>query len=479
MLSWAMDTTPRRTGSWRIVAAVGTRPEVIKLAPVIRALRAHPAFEVRLCAVAQQAAMLDDTLRDWRLVPDYTIPISGRDRGPAAILGEMLPALAYLIRGEQPDLLLVQGDTTTNLAVGLAGFYEKIPVAHVEAGLRSGDMARPFPEEMHRVVTDRLAWVHYAPTERARQNLLAEGCSSSSIVVVGNTVVDAMYSMLGRSRRTELMPGQRPRTILVTAHRRESFGDGMESICRAVKDIVYSRSYVHVDYILHTNPAARGPAIEILADCPRVRLREPMPYPRFLRLMKESDVILSDSGGVQEEAPYLGRPVVVTRDVTERPEAAELGRSLLVGAHREAIVGTVLRLLDDEITYRAMARPATPFGDGHSAERIRDDLLVRFARRPDFDTVPTVRETPDAVGAARLGEDANGSGNEERLRQPGADLAPERPGRSGGRRGAVVDEPGPRRLRVSRDSRAAAQPSVPGAGLGSGDPQPNRRSSRA
>jgi UDP-N-acetylglucosamine 2-epimerase len=381
-----------------VLAAVGTRPEVIKLAPVVKSLREHPSFEVSLCAVAQQTALLDDTLRDWRLVPDRVIPIQVREMGACAILGEMLPALAAVIREEQPDLLMVQGDTTTNIGVGLAGFYEHVPVAHVEAGLRSGDMARPFPEEMHRVLTDRLAWVHYAPTVLARSNLIDEGCDPSSVVVVGNTVVDAMYSILGDVRQTRRDRPRRVKTILVTAHRRESFGDGMVSICNAVRDLVQLRSDIQVIYILHPNPAARGPAMEILGGCPRVQLREPQPYPRFLQLMDASDVIVSDSGGVQEEAPYLGRPVVVTRDVTERPEAAELGRSLLVGAHREAIVGTVLRLLDDAVTYNAMARPAMPFGDGHSALRIRNDLLSRLSRPPVFELPRRRVETRDAVG---------------------------------------------------------------------------------
>lgn len=399
---WSSDTAPKHSRRWHIMAVVGTRPEVIKLAPVIRALRAHPAFTVTLCAVAQQAAMLEDSLRYWDLVPEVLIPVGSREKGACSILGGMLPALSDVIRQHEPDLLMVQGDTTTNIGVGLAGFYEHTPVAHVEAGLRSGDMSRPFPEEMHRVVTDRLAWVHYAPTERSRQNLMAEGCSRESIAVVGNTVVDAMYSILGASLRSDHRQGDRTRRILVTAHRRESFGDGMVSICRAIRDIVSLRSDVQVSYILHPNPAARGPATEILSGCDSVRLIEPLPYPQFLRLMSESDIIVSDSGGVQEEAPYLGRPVVVTRDVTERPEAAELGRSLLVGAHREAIVGTVLRLLDDEVTYRAMARPATPFGDGHSAERIRDDLLARFARQPSFEQVSKVREARNAVIGGEL-----------------------------------------------------------------------------
>jgi UDP-N-acetylglucosamine 2-epimerase (non-hydrolysing) len=405
VVTWAAGAAPKTRGRWRVLVAVGTRPEVIKLAPVIRALKTDSGFDVRVCAVAQQAEMLNDCLRDWRLVPDFTIPISVRERGATSILGEMLPALSAILRQEQPDVLLVQGDTTTNLAAGLAGFYEHIRVAHVEAGLRSGDMERPFPEEMHRVLTDRLAWVHYAPTERARINLLEDGCAPDSIVVVGNTVVDAMYSILGTPYKPNDDAVSRTRTILVTAHRRESFGEGMVSICRAVKDIVSLRSDVAVSYILHPNPAARGPALEILGDNPRVRLVEPLPYPWFLRLMSEVDVIVSDSGGVQEEAPYLGKPVVVTRDVTERPEAAEMGRSLLVGAHREAIVGTVMRLLDDPVTYKAMARPAAPFGDGHSSERIRDDLVARFTRRRAEPKRPTrTRQTlRHAADADRVG----------------------------------------------------------------------------
>ncbi len=394
MALWRTSYALGRTRRSRVLVAVGTRPEVIKLAPVIRALQAQPWFEVRLCSVAQQAGLLDETLRDWSLVPDCIIPIQVRDRGTSGILGEMLPALATVIRQERPDLLMVQGDTTTNLAVALAGFYEKVPIAHVEAGLRSRDMERPFPEEMHRVVADRLAWVHYAPTERSRRNLLDEGCPDKDIVVVGNTVVDAMYSILGDfGRPSRRNPGSL-RMILVTAHRRESFGHGMISICQAIRDIVQTRADVRVVYILHPNPSARGPAIEILEGQPRVQLLEPQPYPEFLRLMKFSDLIVSDSGGVQEEAPYLGRPVIVTRDVTERPEASEMGRSLLVGAHREAIVGTVLRLLDDPVTYNAMARPAMPFGDGRAAQRISADLRSRLARPTVMDLMS---QTPSAV----------------------------------------------------------------------------------
>jgi UDP-N-acetylglucosamine 2-epimerase (non-hydrolysing) len=369
------------------------------MAPVVRALRAHPSFDVRLCAVAQQSTLLDDSLREWGLVPDRVIPITTRDRGACGILGEMLPALSAVIRQEEPDLLMVQGDTTTNLGVGLAGFYEHTPVAHVEAGLRSGDLDRPFPEEMHRVVTDKLAWVHYAPTERSVHNLLEEGCDERTVVLVGNTVVDAMYSILGDQRRGHRMRDGRMRTVLVTAHRRESFGEGMIAICSAVRDLTQFRSDIRVIYILHPNPAARGPAIEILGHCPRVELLEPQPYSSFLRLMNEAEIIVSDSGGVQEEAPYLGRPVVVTRDVTERPEAAEMGLSLLVGAHREAIVGTVLRLLDDPLTYNAMARAASPFGDGRASIRIRNDLLFRLSNQPAFDEIRKPIGERETVGA--------------------------------------------------------------------------------
>lgn len=362
-----------------VLIVVGTRPEVIKLAPVVESLRAHGLCTVTLCAVTQHTNLLGETLRDWRLVPDVEIRLTRHKEGPSAILAEMMPAMGRVIRDHRPAVLVVQGDTITGMGAALAAGYEQVPVAHVEAGLRTGDLMQPFPEEMQRIVIDRISAVRYAPTEQARANLLAEGCEHDSVVVVGNTVVDALRLILARPHTSGLWERSALRRVLVTAHRRENFGEGVASICDAVIRLAETRTDVDVVYVLHPNPNARDPAVSALSGRPRVRLVEPLGYPEFVQSMAAADVIITDSGGIQEEGPYLGTPVLVTREVTERPEVADQGRTTLVGTDPAVIVETVGRVLDGVATGGVFTEGvAGPYGDGRASERIRTDLFARL-----------------------------------------------------------------------------------------------------
>jgi UDP-N-acetylglucosamine 2-epimerase (non-hydrolysing) len=282
------------------------------------------------------------------------------------------------MRTGRPDSVLVQGDTLTAFAASLAATYEQCAVAHVEAGLRTLDPREPFPEEFHRRLIDTLAWVHYAPTTRARDNLLTEGCAAERVSVVGNTVVDAMRRMLGYDPERAPAPEAPPYRMVVTAHRRESFGNGIGNICEAVRRLVRERSDLEVVYVLHSNPEAHQPAHQLLGDLERVRLVRPLHYREFLSILASSHLVLTDSGGIQEEAPYLGKPVLVARTRTERPEALEHGNAELVGTDRLQIASAVCRLLDDRALYLRRAARVEPFGDGHASERIREDLRRRW-----------------------------------------------------------------------------------------------------
>jgi UDP-N-acetylglucosamine 2-epimerase len=362
----------------RVLVVVGTRPEVIKMAPVVAVLAATPGFHASLCVVGQQGHILDQALAEWGLEPTYRVDLPGEDRRLAAVLAAMLPPLADCIEDAKPDLVLVEGDTTTNLGASLAAFYAGVPVAHVEAGLRTGDLSHPFPEEMHRVLVDQIASFRYAPTEGAGDNLRAEKVDSRSIAVVGNTVIDALFEIRRRPwQGTYLVPTDK-RLLLVTAHRRESFGAGMVGICTAIRRLMRSRSDLFVVYVLHPNPAARGPAVRLLAGVAGVYLAEPQPYQEFIQLLSRSYIVLTDSGGIQEEAPYLGVPVLVTRDTTERPEGARQGAARIVGTDPTSIVTAVTELLDDPSVHAAMARPTSPYGDGYASSRIVADIAGRL-----------------------------------------------------------------------------------------------------
>lgn len=363
----------------KILFVFGTRPEAIKLAPVILELRARPEFRPLVCVTAQHREMLDQVLDTFAVRPDHDLDIMRPGQDLFDVTARCLAELKPVLEKERPDWVIVQGDTTTVFAAALASFYLGIRVAHVEAGLRTYDKRRPFPEEINRRLTSPLADLHFAPTESARGNLLAEGVPESAIHVTGNTVVDALFYVRDQYRgRWPQPPGMRPipagkRLVLVTGHRRESFGEGFELICRALRRIA-ERSDVEVVYPVHLNPNVQGPVFRILGNLPNVQLIEPLSYVPFVGLMEASYLILTDSGGIQEEGPSLGKPVLVMREVTERPEAVEAGTVKLVGTDVHKIVGEAFNLLDNPAAYERMSRAHNPYGDGQASRRIAQVL---------------------------------------------------------------------------------------------------------
>lgn len=376
----------------RILITFGTRPEAIKLAPVIHGLSQHPHdFSVSLCVTAQHREMLDQVLQFYTIRPNHDLDIMRPNQTLPDLTASALGALAEVIATERPDLVVVQGDTTTTMATALAAFYAQVPVAHVEAGLRTRDKAAPFPEEVNRQLTTVIADVHFAPTEQARQNLRAEGIDNGRIHVTGNTVVDAL--MMARAQlknspsvapelRVLDQPGRN--AILVTAHRRESFGESLRSICLALRDLVDRNPDVLVIFPVHLNPNVRAQVETVLrssaASGPRLILTEPLSYTDLLWSLERCRLVLTDSGGIQEEAPAFRKPVLVMRDVTERPEGIAAGIARLVGTDRTRVREEAERLLRDGQAYAAMTAAANPYGDGHAAERIVDVLRQRRRR---------------------------------------------------------------------------------------------------
>jgi UDP-N-acetylglucosamine 2-epimerase (non-hydrolysing) len=354
----------------RILCVVGTRPEAIKMAPVIMALKTEPWAAVRVLATAQHRHMLDQVLNLFGVEPDVDLDIMRPDQALTTLTARLLLDMEDVIQSEKPDAVLAQGDTTTVMTVALACFYGRIPFGHVEAGLRTGDILNPFPEEMNRVVTGRLARWHFAPTESARQNLLREGVPQHSIYVTGNTVIDALQTVAAKHPEIDVALDPSKRLILVTAHRRENFGAPLREICRAIRAIADRNEDIQVLYPVHPNPNVTSVAYDILEGHPRITLCPPLDYLPFVGVMQRAYLILSDSGGVQEEAPALGRPVLVLRRETERPEAVEAGVVKLVGPEFNNIVVETQRLLDDEQAYKLMARGVSPYGDGKAANRI-------------------------------------------------------------------------------------------------------------
>jgi UDP-N-acetylglucosamine 2-epimerase (non-hydrolysing) len=357
-----------------VLCVVGTRPEAVKMAPVVQELRRRPWARVRVLATAQHREMLDQVLGLFAIAPDRDLDLMRPNQTLAALTARLLGALDEALEQERPWAVLAQGDTTTVLATALACFYRRITFGHVEAGLRTGDLAYPFPEEMNRSVAGRLASVHFAPTASARENLLREGVAPGCIHVTGNTVIDALLQVAAREAPPPEGAPPGARLLLVTAHRRENFGAPLAEICRALLTLVERNPDVHVLYPVHLNPNVSEPVRAALGGHPRVTLCPPLDYLPFVAAMKRSTLILSDSGGVQEEAPALGKPVLVLRAETERPEAVAEGVVKLVGTDHDAIVGAAQRLLDDADAYRAMARGVSPYGDGHAAGRIADVL---------------------------------------------------------------------------------------------------------
>lgn len=356
-----------------IAVVVGTRPEAVKLAPVVNALRATDWCRVRIVATAQHRELLDQILAFFGLEADLDLDVMQPDQSPAELVTRMVPRLDDALARLRPDFVLGQGDTTTVFVTALCCFLRGVPFGHVEAGLRTHRRRSPFPEEMNRTLVADLADLHFAPTARAVENLLSEGIARESIEETGNTVVDALLWTANRVAPTEYAPDQGRRLVLVTAHRREHLGAPLERICDAVRTLA-ARGDVDVVYPVHPNPNVRAIVERTLGGARSVRLVEPLGYPEFVAAMKASHLILTDSGGVQEEAPTLGRPVLVMRDETERPEGVEAGTSILVGTDAARIVEETVRLLDDPSAYREMSHRANPFGDGHAAERIEARL---------------------------------------------------------------------------------------------------------
>jgi UDP-N-acetylglucosamine 2-epimerase (non-hydrolysing) len=361
----------------KVLFVFGTRPEAIKLAPVVRCLREDARFAVRVAVTAQHREILDQVLRAFSIEPDYDLNVMQAGQTLAESASRILAALEPVLDREKPDWVIVQGDTTTTFCGALAAFYKGIAVAHVEAGLRTGDPRQPFPEEMNRVLTSRLATLHFAATESAAENLRREGVDPAAIHVTGNTGIDAVLSV--RDSLPAVEPGGK-KIILVTAHRRESFGQGFLSICRALQRLA-ERTDVEIVYPVHPNPNVRDVVREHLHDVANIRLIEPLEYVAFVDLMRRAHILLTDSGGVQEEGPSLGKPVLVMREKTERPEAVEAGTALLVGTDEERIVAETTRLLDDRQEYMRRARIHNPYGDGRASTRIRDVLMNPFSER--------------------------------------------------------------------------------------------------
>ncbi len=378
----------------KILLVFGTRPEAIKMAPLVKKLQEMPeAFQTIVCVTGQHREMLDQVLRLFDITPEYDLNIMKPNQDLYDITSRILLGMRDVLKEVQPDIVLVHGDTTTSMAAALAAFYQQIPVGHVEAGLRTGNIYSPWPEEMNRLITGRITTYHFSPTPLARENLLQEHVAEEQIIVTGNTVIDALQMVVGKLREDTALASEvanrisemgydvarlngSKRMVLITGHRRENFGEGFLNICHAIKHL--AEQYPEVDFVypMHLNPNVRKPVLEILGEgAENVFLIEPLDYLPFVYMMQHSTLILTDSGGVQEEAPGLGKPVLVMRDTTERPEAVEAGTVLLVGTNREKIEQGVSQLLDDADMYRRMSEAINPYGDGRACERIVKYLL--------------------------------------------------------------------------------------------------------
>jgi UDP-N-acetylglucosamine 2-epimerase (non-hydrolysing) len=363
----------------KILCVVGTRPEAIKMAPVILALKNEPWANVRVLATAQHRHMLDQVLDFFCIEPDIDLDIMRPSQALTTLTARLLLDLDDVLHAEKPDVVLVQGDTTTVMTVALACFYHRIRIGHVEAGLRTWDMQNPFPEEGNRVIAGKLARWHFAPTEGSRQNLLREGVPGADILVSGNTVIDALLMTAAKELNIGINLDANKRLVLVTSHRRENFGEPFRNICRALRTLAENNLDVQFLYPVHPNPNVKDVAQTVLGAIPNFVLCEPLDYAPFVAAMKRAYLLLTDSGGVQEEAPALGKPVLVLRDETERPEAVEQGVVKLVGTNYERIVKETQRLLDDDAAYCDMARGISPYGDGRAAERIVKMLREQLA----------------------------------------------------------------------------------------------------
>lgn len=367
------------TATRKVSLIFGTRPEAIKLCPLVLAMRKTPGFETNVCVTGQHREMLDQVLAVFNVKPDADLALMRTDQTLAGLTSRAVAAIDGYLAEYRPDMVTVQGDTTTTFCAALAAFYRRIPVGHVEAGLRTWNKLSPFPEEINRTMTSRLADLHFAPTQWARDNLLREGVPGSRVFVTGNTVIDALHMAVEKVRQAPptipglpkaLLNGDSRPLVLITGHRRESFGDGFHNICQAIAELSCRLGDTVFVYPVHLNPNVREPVFRMLSGRANVHLIEPLDYLPFVALMDRSKLILTDSGGIQEEAPSLGKPVLVMRETTERPEAVEAGTVQLVGTDVKTIAERVSTLLTDQNAYAAMARAVSPYGDGHAAERI-------------------------------------------------------------------------------------------------------------
>lgn len=366
----------------KILSIFGTRPEAIKMAPVIRELESRPDVESRVVVTAQHREMLDQVVDTFNIKPDYDLEVMRPGQGLFDVTGVVLKGLKGVLEVECPDLVLVQGDTTTTFTGALAAFYCQIPVGHIEAGLRTYQKYAPFPEEMNRVLTTRLADIHFAPTDRSRGALLKEGINPGNIFVTGNPVIDALYQALEQPfyLDPEISRAFRDnkRVILLTTHRRENLGAPLQDVYMALREVLFKHPDVAIIFPVHKNPAVRSEVKSVLHGVERVYLTEPLDYLPFINVMKRAYMVLTDSGGIQEEAPALGKPVLVLREVTERPEAAAFGTARLIGTDRRTVESEVNRLLDDEDAYQEMANAVNPYGDGRAASRIIQAIYGYF-----------------------------------------------------------------------------------------------------
>ena len=370
-----------------VLSVFGTRPEAIKMAPLVKCLEKTEGIKSVVCVTAQHRQMLDSVMEQFHITPDYDLNLMHAGQTLTSITTGVLEGLDKVLNEVKPDVTLVHGDTTTSTAAALASFYHQVAVGHVEAGLRSFDRYSPFPEEMNREITGRIATLHFAPTAQSRDNLAREGITQG-VHIVGNTVIDALHQMVHdqyvfRSEQLKSLPLQEGRWIVMTAHRRENLGEPLENICRAVKRLVEDVPDLHVVYPVHPNPAVRGTVERILGNTDRVWLIEPLEVEDMHNLMKRCFMVMTDSGGLQEEAPALGKPIVVLRTETERPEVVEAGLALLAGVEEEQVYLAGKKLLTDPVVYHRMAHAVNPYGDGHTSEKIAAILLAYRESLPD------------------------------------------------------------------------------------------------
>lgn len=371
----------------KILIIFGTRPEAIKMAPLVKACQSEKTFELKVCVTAQHREMLDQVLELFEISPDYDLNIMKQGQDLYDVTASVLLGLKEVLYEFKPDLVLVHGDTTTTFAAALAAFYQRIKVAHVEAGLRTGDIYSPWPEEANRQLTTKIAAYHFAPTLTSKENLLNENINEKHIAVTGNTVIDALLMALEKIKSNPGLENEiiesiqksisdsrfdlkNSRFILVTGHRRENHGQGFINICKALKELALKNADLHIVYPVHLNPNVQKPVKELLSDIENIHLIKPLQYEQFIYLMDRSFFIITDSGGVQEEAPSLGKPVLVMRDTTERPEALEAGTVKLVGTDRELIIKEAQELIDDEASYERMSKAHNPYGDGKACSKI-------------------------------------------------------------------------------------------------------------